>query len=585
VVPAPTTTCSATSHSSGAAEVAGTYGSTYGSSYDNPGSESGDHYGDLYDDLYGVGSASGGDRIFVEIDWSRSGFTDYLDDVTADVIRPPGVSVAYGRDQTTALAPTVSGQGSFTLHNRLVNSRNPALGRKYSPRNPDSPLAGTLKPARPVRISRQVAGIDYSLFHGHTDDTPLSPNRNEQTVTLSLVDYLADLRGQSITTQLHRGIRTGEAIALILDAVDWPEDARDLDAGATVIEWWWESNTDAFTALEKLLRSEGPPAMLFVGSDSEIVFRDRHHRLIRTASITSQGTWRDKGLEPIIHRDNFTYDESWGNIINAGNVSVDIRAPAEVQPVWTSETPITLSAGEQKILTVTATDPFLNAETPVGSTDPEAGADFTILSGSVAVRLITDSGLSTGIELTAGAGGATLSGLQLRAQPVTVAYTVQVQAEDSESIAEYGRRNFADDLPWCGVGDAEAVLSTAVALRSQPLPIITARFLVGTNATKAAQILSRDLSDLVTVIEPETYTDGDFYIESIAHELTSEHDHAVTFGLEAAPVVAENVALTDVAGRGADQGTTDTGINDPATIILTDSTDVGHRLDEGRTAA
>jgi hypothetical protein len=48
-----------------------------------------DHYSDLYDDLYSTGSASGADRIFVEIDWARSGFTDYLDDVTADVIRPP----------------------------------------------------------------------------------------------------------------------------------------------------------------------------------------------------------------------------------------------------------------------------------------------------------------------------------------------------------------------------------------------------------------------------------------------------------------------------------------------------------------
>jgi hypothetical protein len=531
--------------------MTGTYGATYGSSYDNPASESGDHYGDLYDDLYGVGSASGGDRIFVEIDWARSGFTDYLDDVTADVIRPPGVSVAYGRDQTTALAPTVSGQGSFTLHNRLVNSRNLALGRKYSPRNPDSPLAGTLKPARPVRISRQVAGIDYSLFYGHTDDTPLSPNRNEHTVTLGLLDYLADLRGQNITTQLHRGLRTGEAIALILDAVDWPADARDLDAGATVIEWWWESNTDAFTALEKLLRSEGPPAMLTMGSDGSIVFRDRHHRLVRAASATSQGTWRDRGtIEPVIHRDNFTYDESWGNIINAGNVAVDIRAPGEVQPVWTSETPITLSAGEQRIITVTATDPFLNAETPVGSSDPEAGADFVILSGAVSVRLITDSGLSTGIELTAGAAGATLSGLQLRAQPLAVAYTVQVQAEDADSIAEYGRRSFADDLPWCGVADAQAVVSTAVALRSQPLPVITARFLVGTNATKAAQLLPLDLSSRVHVIEPETYTDGDFYIESIAHELTSEHDHAVTFGLEAAPTPVTDVFILGDATQG-----------------------------------
>lgn len=539
-----------------------------------------DHYADVYDDLYGTGSASGGDRIFVEIDWAKSGFTDYLDDVSRDVIRPPGISVAYGRDQTTALAPTVSGQGSFTLINALVNTRNPALGRKYSPRNPNSPLAGTLKPARPVRITRQLDGIDYALFNGHSDDTPLSPDRNSQTVSLTLVDYLADLRGQNITTQLHRGIRTGEAVAIILDAVDWPADARDLDAGATVIEWWWESNTDAFSALERLLRSEGPPAMLTVGTNDEIIFRDRHHRLTRPASLTSQGTWRDSGIEPVITAENFSYDESWGNIINSGNVSVDIRAPAELQPVWTSDTPITMSSGEQKILTVTATDPFLNAEVPVGTTDPEAeGFDFVILSGSVSVRLITDSGLSTGIELTAGAGGVAMSGLQLRAQPVQVAYTVQVLAEDADSIAEYGRRSFPDDLPWCGVADAQAVLDTAVAMRSRPLPIITARFQVGNKASKAAQLLSRDLSDRVTVIEPETYTDGDFFIESIAHDISSEFDHAVTFGLEAASpdfeVPADTAFRFDTTGKGFDQGTFGSGLTLSATVFRFDTSGQG----------
>lgn len=530
----------------------------------------GDHYGDLYDN-----PGAGLSRLFVEIDWAKTGdFADYHDDVTPHVRAQPGVSVSYGRDQTTALAPTVSGQGSLVLNNVYVDPYNKALGRKYAPRNPGSPLYGILKPARPVRVIRQIEGTDYTLFVGHTDDSPIHPEPADQTVSLSLVDHLADFRGQNISTQLHQGLRTGDAIGLILDAVGWPAADRDLDAGATLIPFWWEDNTDAFTALEKVVRSEGPPAMLSVGVNGEIVFRDRHHRLIRAASITSQSTWRATGtLEPVMQAP-FSADEAWGNIVNAGTVSVDVRAPQELQPVWTSEETFTLSAGEQQIITAAASDPFLGAVTP------EAGVDYVLTSGTVAVRLITTSGISTGIELTAGAGATVITGLQLRAQPVSVTHTVRVSAENASSIAEYGRRSYPDELSWCGVGDATAVLTTAVAMRSEPLPILSVRFQLSGSDAKAALILARDLSDRVRVIEPETYTDGDFYVESIAHDTSGVHDHSVTFGLEAAPTMPAPIFRFDTAGAGFGDGLFGGGFDEPGNLFIFDGT-AGHGFGEG----
>jgi hypothetical protein len=346
----------------------------------------------------------------------------------------------------------------------------------------------------------------------------------------------------NISTPLYQGITTGQAIGYILDACGWSAPLRDLDNGATVIPFWWEDNTDALTALDKVLRSEGPPAMLTVDSTGAIVFKDRHHRLVDTASLTSQATWRGDGLiEPVMNVP-FDYDEAWRNIVNTGIASVDVRTPSALDVVWTLESPLVFTAGETKTYIAGASDPFLNAVTPV------SGTDYTVTSGALSsVTLSRTSGASTTITIVAGGGGAALNRLQLRAQPVQVAYSLQVTDSDSTSITDYGSRSFPSDLPWCNQYDAAAVLGNTIDQRAQPLPVVSVRFVLGRNQARSAALLARNLSDRVTIVESETATNGDFYIESIRHELRGEHDHAVIFGLEAVPtagtVTSSNVFI------------------------------------------
>lgn len=519
--------------------------------------------------------------ISVIVDWDRNGDygagdygeggyggLDFATDVVTSLVRPQHSTIAvdYGRDQSTALAPTVAGHGSLVLDNS---------DRRFSPRNILSPLYGKLKPARPVQITRSinvntlitsyestdlyddtyfdtydtlvqqtsvVAGeVTYPLFRGHTDDSPINPDVNSKTVTLSLIDSIADFRGQNISTSLYAGIRTGEAIGIILDECGWT-GPRNLDSGASVLPWWWEDGTDALDALEKLIRCEGPPALLTITTDGGIEFKDRHHRLVDIASITSQSVWQGVGGNEPVMSLPFIYDDAWRNIINTGQISVDVRTPSALEAVWALDSPIGFIGGETKTFIASASDPFLNAVEPV------EGTDYTIISGGLlSIFLSRTSGASTMITIVAGGAGAQISNLQLRAQPVQTAYTVQVAASDAVSIADYGARSFPGDLPFCNQYDAQAVLNTAVEIRSQSLPVITARFMVGKNVDRAVKVLTRDLSDRVTIIEPETVLNDDFYVESIAHELTGEHDHSVTVGLEAVPpdgaVTASNVFL------------------------------------------
>lgn len=532
----------------------------------------------------------------VEVDWDNDGTFSAPGADISDLVRPVtgAITAQYGRDQSTALAPAMSGQGQVVLDNR---------DRRFTPRNTASPLYGKVKPARPVRIRRTVPGVpvpagypgdvypsldlypstggstaadvSYTLFVGHTDDSPINPDLNSRTVSLSLLDSLAALRGQSISTPLYSGIRTGDAVNYILDVAGWPAELRDIDSGATVIPWWWEDDTDMMDALEKVVRSEGPPAVVTVGSSGEIIFRDRHHRLTEARTLTPQSVWRgSEGRGEPVMSVPFSYDEAWRNIVNSGTVSVDVRTVQPLQAVWTSDATISLSAGEERIINASASDPFYDAVTPAD------GVDLTTKSGSVTVRLMRTSGVSVGIVLAAVGGDAIISNLRLWAYPVTSAYTVQVSASDSQSVAEFGARSFQGDLPWCSEYDAAAVLSTVVSQRAHPLPVVTARFVVGRNGPRAGAILPRDLSDRVTVVESETMLDDDFYIESIQHELTSDVDHAVTFGLEACPIPVTPVMRFDTAGQGFGTGKFGSGLDDPATMFRFDGI-VGHRFDSG----
>jgi hypothetical protein len=493
--------------------------------------------------------------LFVGIDWGKDGTYSGLDDVT---LRAAGgkagiVSCQYGRDGSTATAPATAGRGSMVLKNE---------DRALSPRNTSSPLYGQLKPGRPVLIQRTIGATTFTLFRGHTDYAPLNPDISSRKVSISLVDALQDFRKQQISTGLYGGIRTGDAIGVVLDAAGWT-GGRDLDAGSTLIPWWWLAGTDALTALQELVASEGPPALLTVGSSGEIVFRGRHHRLTRSRSVTSQSTWRGSVVEPVMQ--GFTYDESWANIVNSVTATVDVREPAAGDPtvVWTSSGTVDIADGETKLVTVATSDPFTAAVVPDSSD--------LVFTGAIAVDLTRTSGSVTTIRLTASGGPARVTGMRLRAVSVPVARQVQISASDTTSISDYGPRGYTTAMPWAGPLDAQAIINTVVAQRGQPLPILTIRFQVGgSNTSRAAALLALNLSDRVTVIEADTGLSADFTIESIGHDLTGEEDHALTFGLEAVPTQPALVFILGSATRGV-LGTNRLGregLDDPSTVFV-----------------
>jgi hypothetical protein len=501
------------------------------------------------------------------IDWLDNGFADAADDVTARTLdqRTP-LAVQYGRDQNRQLSPTSPGQLNFELDNR---------SRDYSPENASSPLAGFVVPGRQVQLQATAGATSYTIYRGYLDDFDLKPGINERSVPVSCIDALGRLKGVKVTTALYRGIRTGDAVGYVLDAVGWPAAARDLDPGVSLLPYWWLDESDAFDALMQLADSDGPAALVTVDSQGRIVFRDRHHRLTRSASLTAQATWRSSGTEPTVS-DPVTYSHGWREIVNSVSIDVPVRSVDSVlSAVWSNAGLISITAGTPLQITAGGSNPFLGAVTPVQDTD------YTLISGSVSISLDRTSGQSTTITITAG-GGAVIQDLQLRAYAIQSA-TAKVTAEDTVSIAKYGRRSYQEGrLPvWANVYDAAAILALIIAKRSERLPTISVTMRGAGSAARLAECLGRNLSDRIHLTESLTGLDGDCYIERIAHSIGQGGlEHVAQFGLEKIPPVVTNVFTFDTSGQGFDQGLFGGGgIDNPTSMFRFDTS--GQGFDQG----
>lgn len=219
------------------------------------------------------------DGYTVAIDWNGDGdYDDTAENVTEDVLASGPAVFQYGRDQARALSPPGVGTLGFALCN---------ADRIYSPENPDSPIADDIAPAAPIKVEEVINNTIYPLMTGRVDTFDILTDRGDRSATVTGLDGLALLRGTKISTGLYEAQRTGTLISVILDTIGWTAP-RDLDIGATHVPWWWASQDDAFDALTELLASEGPPSIAYIAPDGTFIYRDRHHRLLRAASLTSQ---------------------------------------------------------------------------------------------------------------------------------------------------------------------------------------------------------------------------------------------------------------------------------------------------------
>jgi hypothetical protein len=519
------------------------------------------------------------------VDWSRHGtFANALEDVTSYISDDTNIEMIWGRARAGEMAAV--GQLTFGLRND---------GRWFSSENTSSPIAGRILPGPEARASytHPSTGTITTFLAGQLDDFAVDPHAADRRFSATVLDGWGVPGAEKLATAVHTGKRTGELIGVVLDAIGWT-GPRDLDAGATVVDWWWEDGTDAATAVQRLVQSEGPPAIAYVEAGT-FVFRDRHHRLTRAASQISQGTYTHvvpalsgPAGQLRIAADTFTFDHGLKNITNSVTFEVQQRVPGNPTQVWSSETPIALGANESQTIVAQATDPFINAQTPMPyqfNSDGAIGSgEYGLLGGGpVTITLSRTSGQSTLITIAAGASGAYLyDGIRLQATPLPVARTFQVTEEDAASIGTFRRQSWADPVPWANVFDARAIAQHIIAIYATPRPTVTFS-IDNLDATALAQILARRVSDRITVRNDPIGLNADFMIEGVAHSIRKlgKLPHRLTLRCEIAePTQPANAFTFDVAGKGFNDGAFGiAGIDNASTVFTFDV--AGKGFDQG----
>ncbi len=503
---------------------------------------------------------------------------DSPDEVTSNVLNE--VTISYGRDQDRQLSPGAVGNASARLCN---------VDRIYNPENRTSPLYGDLDPAREARIQTVWAGQTFPLFRGRIDDYNINADFEDRSVSFTFLDGLSLLQGVKLSTAVYESLRTGDIVNIILNEAGWT-GPRDIDLGATIVKFWWAEGTDALTAVQEIVRSEGPPSVAYVAPDGTFVFRARHHRLLRQQSVNVQGTFAAKALGDcsavapvgLDIAKPFSYAHGWRDIINSVSFEVTERvASPDISDVWTSEDTITLAIGQGISINISGSDPFQDAITPV------SGTDFTVSgAGTVNVGLNRDSGQSVQITLTAVGGGVTVQGLKLRARPIPVLRTVKVDRVDAGSITSHGERTYPDTAPWANVNDSSAIADMILLHYAQRRPTVQLR-VVTKDPTHFLQVLQRTISDRVHIRNDEMSIDDDFFVERVTHSLQRFNApgrppvHSVVLGCEKDLAQNVNPFRFDVRGSGFNDGTFDPIQTDNAATVFIFDNPVQGQFDTG----
>jgi len=514
------------------------------------------------------------------VDWNNDAdFSDTTEDISAYLSAAGGMSIELGLDSARAFSPPRIGRA----RNQLLNN-----DKIFSAESPASPVYQLMLPGRPVehRVTIGLA-VDYdsedwyyddnilydgadqqTVFTGIVEDMPQHPEQVIRRVTLSAVGTLAKLRGRrregrKISTALYTSVSTGTCVGYILDILEWPAAKRSIDTGSTTLLYWWLDEEEPYKAILDLLAVEGPQAAFYEDSDGVLHFEGRNYRQATARCLTSQAVIYDRsndgpeatyenslvdydgdntyeGDAGVYHSEPFSYDQGFKNVINAVTVETVQRTQQSLAVVWTyAGGNITLAANA--VFTITA-----KPSSPVNAAVCTNGVDATVSAGSLAsTSLSRTSGGNIEITLTAGAGGATVNLLQLRAVAFTVSSTVDVRnsVDAATSIDVYDQQDLRisarTDLD---VNTAQAVADAIVNRYSTALPVVTLT-IINHNFNHLYEQFTRRISDRLTVYESHTGVAWDGHINQITHSARDGGKfHYTTLACEKVPTSAEDLA-------------------------------------------
>lgn len=525
---------------------------------------------------------TGYDRLDLEVHVSLDGSGDFLgsDDRLFKVKADTGVTLDEGRDGAQQLNPPKITAGDFDLSDPLG---------VYTPTNAGSPYYQRLLPGKPMRY--QAKHGDRQLYRSHIpyrshvyyrgkgvwplarhvlDDLDPDPTVGNRRVKVSTLGWETLLARAVVSIPVMSTPLVSECFTAYLDAVGWPLDKRAISVSDTRLLFYYADERHPWDGMLELLAAEGP-GMFGVRRDGTFYFENRNFRSTATRSTVNQATFYDRidgqrtryrahslyrshrpyrgringlvhtGLKPL---------NPLKNILNRATFTTRRRALA-VSPsvIWSLGADLDLSSAASRTLIVKPSDPFQNAITPTSPTD------YTVAGGTVSVSLSAASGLVAFVTVTKTGGSPIVSGLQLRAQPLTVVgeTTVQNTIDASASIAKYSPipgQNIPITLPIQGWAEIDAAQAEAVCnswvLRQQELRPLVSFTIVGNDAAHLERILRLRPSDRITLIDAHLGLSDDFWVNAMQLRIADARGSTVELAVLAEACDTVSGAVWDV---------------------------------------
>uniref|UniRef100_A0A6M3K366 Putative tail protein n=1 Tax=viral metagenome TaxID=1070528 RepID=A0A6M3K366_9ZZZZ len=453
------------------------------------------------------------DNYLIEVEWG----TSVNDDLTANT-----KSIHFSRGKSGELGKAEVGQLSITLNN--------ASGL-YTPSNSSGDLYAYLLPRKVIKVTYCDGAIDYPLFYGYIEEIIPHPHTTEQDCIITATDGLDFLSRNDMSTALYKDTLTGTIHGYILDDASWSATMRTLDTGQDTVPYWYGQDVKSRFAQEEIDDSE--QGFSFIDGSGYFRFEDRYHRSTATGQ-TSQGTFNNT-------MSYITYSLNPKNVYNIIKVTITPWELQSIAELWRLEETPSIDIGQTQTwwgnASVSNQAVFVDAwTTPVSTTDYTANSQADGLGTDMTadISIVTTKFAQT-IKLAITNNGtvpAYITLLKARGTYYNPTTTVTRKAEDTTSQTDYQKRTLTFDGKYMSDADqGQDLASYAIGKYKDPRAELSMT-IQNQDAATLTQILSREISDRITVINTKLGVSADYFIDYMEHDISlSGLWHTATYRL------------------------------------------------------
>ena len=304
-----------------------------------------------------------------------------------------------------------------------------------------------------------------------------------------------------------------------------------IDAGQDTVPYWYSTGVKARFAQTELDNSE--LGFSYVNGAGKFIFEDRHHRFTVTHQ-TSQATFNNTMF-------NIPYNYNPKRLYNEVAVVVTPWELQAVTELWRLDEIPSIPAGDTKVwwgdAAISAGSVFADAwTTPVSTTDYTANSQADGLGDNETANIsITTTKFAKTIKLSITNNASHLvyiTLLKARGTYYDNLTSVTRKQIDTTSQSRYQKRTLRVEGKYMtSAARAQDYADFAITRYKDPQAEIGLE-IINSDATLLTQILSREISDRITVVNTTLVLNKAFFIDYMEHDISlSGLEHRVTYRL------------------------------------------------------